>query len=33
MPNEAAMKKYAEDPYFKGDVEKARAYLRTLGYE
>lgn len=33
MPSEARMIEYAKDPYFKGDVQKAKAYLRTLGYE
>lgn len=33
MPSEAKMIEYAKDPYFKGDVQKAKAYLRTLGYE
>ena len=33
MPSEAAMKDYAKDPYFDGDVEKAKAYLRSKGYQ
>jgi hypothetical protein len=33
MPSEAAMKDYAKDPYFGGDVEKAKAYLRSKGYQ
>jgi hypothetical protein len=33
MPSEARMKEYAKDPYFGGDVEKAKAYLRSKGYQ
>jgi len=33
MPSDSAMKEYAKDPYFGGDVEKAKAYLRSKGYQ
>jgi hypothetical protein len=33
MPSDSAMKEYAKDPYFGGDVEKAKTYLRSKGYE
>lgn len=33
MPSEAKLKEYAKDPFFNGDIEKAKAHLRTQGYE